>query len=222
MLESYFVGCLPLLLAAFACPKVSQAAPPLSLKGVVGLPTPDAFVALEVWRHPSGDRLVALTDEAVYAIDPAEQTFFEMARWGRAGARLRGGAGFIVVAKTVFHDSMRLVQNWCGKDCRAIVLAASIWVQSGDLLVRLGWTAFQEQERVRLEVGEQWAIVADQLVRWRRDPPQIRTRTEHGDLRATLSQPPRKLVSNSVDARWLLDDGRTIIGAVAAVTNARE
>ena len=197
----------------FACPKVSQAAPPLSLKGVVGLPTPDAFVALEVWRHPSGDRLVALTDEAVYAIDPAEQTF---SKWLDGGGRALASEG-----EQVYRCSENGVSRldvagaelvWKG-DCRAIVLAASIWVQSGDSLVRLGWTAFQEQERVRLEVGEQWAIVADQLVRWRRDPPQIRTRTEHGDLRATLSQPPRKLVSNSVDARWLLDDGRTIIGA---------
>ena len=190
--------------------QVASGAVPVGLNGVSRVEFPDAVVDIERWAHPSGDRLVALTADGVYAVDPVSNT---VTRWLEVGGNSLASAGEHVYVcgnngLTKLHNSTATVV-WEGS-CDELALGATIWVQSGTELIGLGWTDYQQTERIAVEPGFGWSLAGDRIVQWRSDPGELRVHGPAGAMTFTPDHSVKSLVQGFGGLRWLGGDGRIL------------
>lgn len=192
-------------------PTAVHGAAPVGLQGVSQISLPEGVVELEVWAHPDGDRLVALTAEAIYAVSPVENT---STLWMELGGNDLGSVGEHVyicgpTGLTKLHKTSR-TRVWEG-GCEGLELGASLWLQSGGELIALGWTGYQELRRLPLEEGYSWGLTGGDPVQWRGEPSEIRVHSEIGLTTINPEKPIKTVISGSSTLKWLLSDGGALV-----------
>jgi hypothetical protein len=95
--------------------------------------------------------------------------------------------------------------------CDGLALGATIWLQSGDELIGLGWTGYQETHRIPLPPGYEWSLAGDRLVQWRSEPAELRVQGPAGVVTISPDHSVSSLVDGVGDLQWLGDEG-TLLG----------
>jgi hypothetical protein len=189
-------------------------ATPVGLQGVSQLTLPDDVVALEVWSHPDGDRLVALTADSIYAVDAVSNTSTHWLDVGGVALRTAGEQVYVCGP-----SGLRKLHNtsaspvWEGV-CERVELGASIWLQTAGELIALGWSDYQELSRQPLEEEMSWGLVGGHPAQWRGDPASIQLQSAIGQTTISPTEPLKTVISGAASLKWLAADGASLIDSV--------